>query len=194
MLKYFITMFQRYPISVSWEASSDGGESSGEIEVFPSNHAVPFSKMLTFYRREPFSIKGFYTGSIPYTDQNIGKYQLLIRVNFLLKIVCFSGTWVVKDVCPGADGKAQKVKVKVRINLHGIMNVSSASLIESKEAVEPDTPEDGGQQSKQGDEGMDTAQGSEAGGENGQPPEVGSSSPTAKGWTRKISAWFGRVR
>lgn len=102
--------------------------------------------------------------------------------------------WIVKEICPGPDGKAQKVKVKVRINLHGIMNVSSASLIESKETAVLETPEDGGQQAKQSDEGMDAAQGGEAGDENGQPPEVGSSSPTAKGWTRKISAWFGRVR
>lgn len=97
-----------------------------------------------------------------------------------------------KDISPGPDGKAQKVKVKVRINLHGIMNVSSASLIESKEAVEPETPDDVSQPQKQSDDNAENQSG--AAGENGQPPEVGSSSPTAKGWTKKISAWFGRVR
>lgn len=45
----------------------------GEIEVFPANHAVPFSKMLTFYRREPFSIRAAYTGNVPYPDKTIGK-------------------------------------------------------------------------------------------------------------------------
>lgn len=52
---------QNYPVSITWDASSDG-EASGEIEAFPINHAVPYSKMLTFYRQEPFSIRAIYTG------------------------------------------------------------------------------------------------------------------------------------
>lgn len=60
-----------------WDASSDG-EMPGEIEVFPTNHAVPFSKMLTFYRREPFSIRAAYTGNVPYPDKTIGKIVFII--------------------------------------------------------------------------------------------------------------------
>lgn len=70
--EFNVTDVQNYPISVSWDASNDG-EASGEIEVFPINHAVPFSKMLTFYRQEQFSIKAAYCGDIPYPDRNIGK-------------------------------------------------------------------------------------------------------------------------
>jgi heat shock protein len=63
---------QNYAVSVSWDASTDG-EAAGEMEVFPVNHATPYSRMLTFYRQEPFSIKAMYTGNVPYPDKNIGE-------------------------------------------------------------------------------------------------------------------------
>uniref|UniRef100_A0A1Y1JTX9 Heat shock 70 kDa protein 4 n=1 Tax=Photinus pyralis TaxID=7054 RepID=A0A1Y1JTX9_PHOPY len=157
--EFNVTDTQNYPISLSWDASSDG-ESSGEIEVFPINHSVPFSKMLTFYRREPFSIRASYTGNIPYPDRNIGM-------------------WTVRDIHPTADGRSQKVKVKARVNLHGIMYISSASLIESKEA-EAEVVEE---QNEKVNESTEAPQNETS---NGQ-PEVGSS-----GWTKKISAWFSR--
>lgn len=91
------------------------------------------------------------------------------------------GTWIVKDIHPTPEGKAQKVKVKVRVNLNGIMNISSASLIESKESPEADGPEEAQKPNENSEQPQTDA--------NGQPPEVGSS-----GWTKKISAWFSRVR
>jgi hypothetical protein len=48
------------------------------MEVFSQNHAVPFSKMLTFFRKEPFSMKAFYAGNIPYPDLYIGKYCVIL--------------------------------------------------------------------------------------------------------------------
>ncbi|KAJ8962992.1 hypothetical protein NQ314_005631 [Rhamnusium bicolor] len=170
---FSVTDVQSYPITISWDASP-GGESAGEIEAFPKNHAVPFSKMLTFYRQEPFSIRAQYSGNIPYPDRDIG-------------------TWVIKDIRPNAEGKPQKVKVKVRINIHGIMTISSASMYEAKESTEPETPEEQQQQKEpqlnqqnsteqqqnETDAPMDTNNG-------GAAPEVGSGSS----WTKKISAWF----
>ncbi|XP_025830868.1 heat shock 70 kDa protein 4 isoform X2 [Agrilus planipennis] len=127
--EFSVTDVQTYPITVLWDASAEG-EASGEIEVFPVNHATPFSKMLTFYRREPFTLRAMYSGNLPYPDKNIG-------------------TWIVKDVHPSPDGKPQKVKVKVRVNIHGIMTISSASLIESKESVDTEEPEEQSQQQQQ---------------------------------------------
>ncbi|CAH1159650.1 unnamed protein product [Phaedon cochleariae] len=159
--EFSVTDVQAYPITVAWDASP-GGESAGEIEAFPLNHAAPFSKMLTFYRQEPFSIRARYTGNIPYPDHEIG-------------------TWVIKDIRPNADGKAQKVKVKVRVNLHGVMTVSSASLYEAKEAVEPDAPDDdrsppkeeptGGEPAEAGEEAPMEANGGGATGGAGAPEE-----------------------
>lgn len=112
--EFNVTDLQMYPIKLVWDATM--GE-DGEMEVFPQQHPVPFSKMLTFYRREPFCIKAFYSGPIPYPDNYIGQF-------------------VIKDVKPTADGESAKVKVKVRINLHGIFTISSASLVEKHPAPE----------------------------------------------------------
>lgn len=102
---------------------------------------------------------------------------------------------MIKDIRPNAEGKSQKVKVKVRVNLHGIMTVSSASLYEAKESPEPETPEEQQQkeshqnpvdiqQNDNGDIPMD------ANNSAAPVPEVGSGSS----WTKKISAWFSGVR
>ncbi|XP_044256053.1 heat shock 70 kDa protein 4 isoform X1 [Tribolium madens] len=165
---------QNYAISVSWDASTDG-EAAGEVEAFPVNHQVPYSKMLTFYRQEPFSIKAMYSGNVPYPDKHIG-------------------TWIVKEIRPNAEGKPQKVKVKVRINLHGIMTVSSASLFEAKESSEAENDET--QKMQQEEQEKPASQNSTnqqndvdapmADGVNNAAPEVGSSTS----WTKKISAWF----
>jgi len=39
------------------------------------NHAAPFSKVLTFYRKEPFSLEAYYnrTNELPYPEPTIGK-------------------------------------------------------------------------------------------------------------------------
>lgn len=121
--EFSVTDVQSFPINLTWEVSM-GEEGQGEMEVFPLHHPVPFSKMLTFYRREPFTLTAYYPGNIPYPDKKIG-------------------TWMVKDIKPTAEGESQKVKVKVRVNLHGLFYVSSASLYERKDASdeEPDNNE-----------------------------------------------------
>lgn len=141
--EFSITDIQNYPIKLVWDASM--GE-DGEMEVFSQNHAVPFSKMLTFFRKEPFSMKAFYAGNIPYPDPYIGQF-------------------VVKDVKPSPEGESVKVKVKVRVNLHGILMISSASLVLKQDASEQDTNE----QENVGPEAMETeAQKNEANGSANQ--------------------------
>jgi hypothetical protein len=58
----------------------------------------------------------------------------------------------VKDVKPSSDGESLKVKVKVRVNLHGILTVSSASLVLKQDALEQDSNE----QDNVGPEAMET--------------------------------------
>jgi len=45
-------------------------------------------------------------------------------------LVFVSGTFTVNNVVPNSEGTASKVKVKVRINLHGVFSISQASLVE----------------------------------------------------------------
>lgn len=44
------------------------------MEVFESNHAIPFSKLLTFYRMSPFTLKASYSAQPhTYPTSDIGK-------------------------------------------------------------------------------------------------------------------------
>lgn len=57
-----------------------------------------------------------------------------MKVTFV--IISILGEWKVNDVKPAPTGDAQEVKVKVRINHNGILLVSSAQMIEKKEALD----------------------------------------------------------
>lgn len=127
--EFSITDVVPFPVSVKWNSAAEDGVS--DCEVFPKNHAAPFSKVLTFYRREPFSLDAYYNSpkDLPYPDPTIGQF-------------------VIQKVVPQATGESSKVKVKVRVNIHGIFSVSSASLVEV-------------QKSEEEEETMDTEQTSE---------------------------------
>uniref|UniRef100_A0A8C1UMF4 Heat shock protein 4a n=1 Tax=Cyprinus carpio TaxID=7962 RepID=A0A8C1UMF4_CYPCA len=119
--EFSITDVVPYPISLKWTSAAD--------EVFPKNHAAPFSKVLTFYRREPFSLEAYYSNpkELPYPDPTIGQFNI-------------------QKVVPQPSGESSKVKVKVRVNVHGVFSVSGASLVEvvksaeGEEPMETDTP------------------------------------------------------
>uniref|UniRef100_A0A8C7DIG2 Heat shock 70 kDa protein 4-like n=1 Tax=Oncorhynchus kisutch TaxID=8019 RepID=A0A8C7DIG2_ONCKI len=119
-----------YPISLKWNSAAEEGLS--DCEVFPKNHAAPFSKVLTFYRREPFSLEAYYNtpNELPYPDPTIGQF-------------------VIQKVVPQASGESSKVKVKVRVNIHGIFSVSSASLVEVQKTEEGEEPMDTEQQAEE---------------------------------------------
>lgn len=110
---FAVTDLQLYPIKLLWDA--DKGD-NGEMEVFPKYHQVPFSKMLTFFRQEPFNLTAQYSDTVPYPSANIGQFT-------------------VTKVAPTPTGESSKVKVKVRINLHGVFSVSSATLVEKRDAA-----------------------------------------------------------
>nr|XP_015825564.2 heat shock 70 kDa protein 4L [Nothobranchius furzeri] len=111
--EFSITDVVPFPITLRWKSPTEDG--LGECEVFSKNHAAPFSKVITFHKKEPFDLEAFYSSpqELPYLDQRIG---------------CFS----VQNVVPQPDGNSSKVKVKVRVNIHGIFSVSNASLIEKQ--------------------------------------------------------------
>jgi hypothetical protein len=52
-----------------------------DCEVFSKNHAAPFSKVLTFYRKEPFTLEAYYSSpqDLPYPDPAIGKQRLIVK-------------------------------------------------------------------------------------------------------------------
>uniref|UniRef100_A0A4W3K6X8 Heat shock 70 kDa protein 4L n=1 Tax=Callorhinchus milii TaxID=7868 RepID=A0A4W3K6X8_CALMI len=109
--EFSITDVVPFPITLKWKSTSEEG--LGECEVFNKNHAAPFSKVITFYKKEPFDLEAYYSSpqELPYPDSRIGRFTI-------------------QNVTPQTDGENSKVKVKVRVNVHGIFSVSSASLIE----------------------------------------------------------------
>ena len=128
------------------------GTDSGSMTVFPRFHAVPFSKILTFYRREPFSVQGEYLEG-PEAPTLLERHL---------------GDFEIGDIKPQADGSSQKVKVKVRVNLNGVFSVASASLVEKHE-VEEEVPMDVDQPKKDKKEGEEKEAGKE--GEEAAKPE-----------------------
>ncbi|XP_030642084.1 heat shock 70 kDa protein 4L [Chanos chanos] len=117
--EFSITDVVPFPITLRWKSPTD--ESFGECEVYSKNHAAPFSKIITFHKKEPFDLEAFYScpQELPYPDSRIGRFT-------------------VQNVVPQPDGDSSKVKVKVRVNLHGIFSVSSASLIEKQKGETDD--------------------------------------------------------
>lgn len=113
---FSITDIQNYPINLQWEPTSN--QDGGEMEVFPRNHAIPFTKMVTFQRREPFRLQAYYA----HNNRHIGQFAI-------------------NDVKPDAAGQNQKVKVKARINLDGIFSVVNATLSEKLDLGEQEEEE-----------------------------------------------------
>ncbi|XP_051536542.1 heat shock 70 kDa protein 4-like isoform X3 [Myxocyprinus asiaticus] len=143
--EFFITDVVPYPISLKWTSVADEGIS--DCEVFQKNHAAPFSKVLTFYRREPFTLEAYYNNpkELPYPNPNIGQFNI-------------------QKVVPQPSGESSKVKVKVRVNVHGVFSVSSASLVEvlksaeGEEPMETETPAKGDENKMQVDQEVQKAQ------------------------------------
>ncbi|XP_034033927.1 heat shock 70 kDa protein 4a [Thalassophryne amazonica] len=119
--EFSITDVVSYSISLKWNSAVEEGLS--DCEVFPKNHAAPFSKVLTFYRKEPFTLEAHYSNAkeLPYPDTTIGRF-------------------LIQNVVPQTSGESSKVKVKVRVNVHGVFSVSSASLVEVVKSAEGDEP------------------------------------------------------
>lgn len=55
--------------------------------------------------------------------------------------MCFLGRFSIKDVVPSKEGESSKIKVKVRLDIHGVLKVVNASLVE-KLAVAPEPEEE----------------------------------------------------
>lgn len=135
---FSVTDIQPYPVKLTWDATQ--GE-EGEMEVFGHNHPVPFSKMLTFYRSNPFTLTASYTMPPPsYPQTHIGVF-------------------VIKNVKPTQEGESSKVKIKVRINLNGILTIASATLVEKRELTQQEKEEEEKlQQQQQQQNNMDVDQ------------------------------------
>ncbi|XP_058074803.1 heat shock 70 kDa protein 15-like [Magnolia sinica] len=112
-----------FPIALSWKGSApDSQNGAGEHQqstvVFPKGNPTPSIKALTFYR------SGTFTIDVHYAD--VSELQVPSKISSYT-IGPFQST----------KGERAKVKVKVRLNLHGIVSIDSAILLEEEEIEVP---------------------------------------------------------
>lgn len=112
-----------FPIALSWKGSApetqDGaGDHQQSTVVFPKGSPIPCVKALTFYRSCTFSV------DVHYAD--VSKLQEPSKIS----------SYTIGPF-QTAKGERAKVKVKVRLNLHGIVSIESATLLEEEEIEVP---------------------------------------------------------
>ncbi|PLN75087.1 Hsp70 chaperone Hsp88 [Aspergillus taichungensis] len=116
-----------YPIEFTWEQSADIPDEDTSLTVFNRGNVMPSTKILTFYRKQPFDLEARYS-----------KPEMLPG-----KINPWIGRFSVKGVKADANDDFMICKLKARLNLHGILNLESGYYVEDMEVEEP-VPEENG--------------------------------------------------
>ncbi|KAI9841523.1 MAG: adenyl-nucleotide exchange factor sse1 [Sclerophora amabilis] len=131
-----------YPIEFAWEQSPDIPDEDTSLTVFNKGNVMPSTKILTFYRKQPFDLEAKYTkpGMLP------GKMNPWI------------GRFSVKGVKADAKDDFMVCKLKARLNLHGVLNVEQGYYVEDVEVEEPLPEEKPSEAEKKDGDAMDTDQ------------------------------------
>ena len=110
-----------YPIEFNWEQSPDIPDEDTSLTVFNKGNVMPSTKILTFYRKQPFDLEAKYA-----------KPELLPG-----KMQPWIGRFSVKGVKANGEDDFMICKLKARLNLHGVLNVESGYYVEDVEIEEP---------------------------------------------------------
>lgn len=126
-----------YPIEFAWEKDADIPDEDTSLTVFNKGNVMPSTKILTFYRKQPFDLEARYA-----------KPEGLPG-----KVGPFIGRFSVKGVkATGGPEDFMICKLKARVNIHGVLNVESGYYVEDQE-VEEEIKEEG---DKKDTDAMDT--------------------------------------
>ncbi|GJN67188.1 heat shock protein Hsp88 [Purpureocillium lilacinum] len=109
-----------YPIEFAWEKAPDIPDEDTSLTVFNKGNVLPSTKILTFYRKQPFDLEARYAKP----EELPGKQNPWI------------GRFSVKGV--KAEGKDEFMicKLKARVNIHGVLNVETGYYVEDQEVEE----------------------------------------------------------
>ena len=110
-----------HPIEFTWEKSPDIPDEDTSLTVFNKGNVMPSTKILTFYRKQPFDLEARYA-----------KPEGLPG-----KINPWVGRFSVKGVKPDSKDDFMICKLKARLNLHGILNIEQGYYVEETEIEEP---------------------------------------------------------
>ncbi|XP_051180858.1 heat shock 70 kDa protein 15 [Lolium perenne] len=106
-----------FSIALSWKPDSQNNEPQQTV-VFPKGNPIPSVKALTFYRSNTFAVDvlNVQTDDLQITEKistyTIGPFQ-------------------------SSKGEKAKLRVKVRLNIHGIVSLESATMLEEEEVEVP---------------------------------------------------------
>lgn len=133
-----------YPIEFGWERSPDIPDEDTSLTVFNKGNVMPSTKILTFYRKQPFDLEAKYA-----------KPEMLPG-----KMNPWIGRFSVKGV-QAAKEDFMICKLKARLNLHGVLNVESGYFVEDVEIEEP-LPEEKESEKKDSKEAKETKESKES--------------------------------
>lgn len=114
-----------------------------------------------------------------------------------------TGQWHIRDVQPTSEGESQKVKLKVRVNMHGIITVASASLVEKKqdatqnESAEMENSNENVNSSQEAPMESNGGQEQQQNGPDNQEvreDEMKGEPQQKQSWTQRVGQWFTGVR
>ena len=129
-----------YPIEFNWEQSPDIPDEDTSLTVFNKGNVMPSTKILTFYRKQPFDLEAKYA-----------KPELLPG-----KMSPWIGRFSVKGVKANGEDDFMICKLKARLNLHGVLNVESGYYVEDVEVEEPIPEEKEGEKAEKKDGDVST--------------------------------------
>ena len=130
-----------YPIEFNWEQSPDIPDEDTSLTVFNKGNVMPSTKILTFYRKQPFDLEAKYA-----------KPELLPG-----KMSPWIGRFSVKGVKANGEDDFMICKLKARLNLHGVLNVESGYYVEDVEVEEPIPEEKEGEKAEKKDGDVSTS-------------------------------------
>jgi heat shock protein 4 len=111
----------KFPIKLSWKNVNNGVATEGSDTVFKENSAIPNPKMITFPRSDSLELSAEY---LPHADFPAGHPTHI-------------GTYTISNVARPATSDPANIKIKVKLDIHGIFSVEDAQLVE----VMPEAPD-----------------------------------------------------
>mmetsp|Transcript_5156 Transcript_5156/g.5955 ORF Transcript_5156/g.5955 Transcript_5156/m.5955 type:complete len:802 (-) Transcript_5156:760-3165(-) len=138
-----------FPFSVdfTWKKADEAGKLTGEDNtevIFPKNNALPCTKVLTLVRSEPISM------SAKVSDPSLLAPGVAADI----------GSFNIGPLPPTKTGEPAKLKVTLKLNLHGCVNVDSVQSVEEEwievpvkeEKKKEEKPKEGEEAPKEGEE------------------------------------------
>jgi len=127
VLPYDIEEAQPYPVEISWGDAAAAADEATSVVMFDRGLSFPVTRRVTLKKAGNFSVKAAYQ-----TPASVDEFGL-------------DPTLAKTDICTfNIEGPAEekKIRVNVKQDIHGIIQISSSQMVEEKEAEEGEAGEE----------------------------------------------------